>query len=115
MRSKAFMSVLDVILSVGEGGKTLAERIQARIIEDLNEEKRKLQERGWSRYNLFSLDRRVSIDGPGFGSISLLIVLELEFRCPLSPTERVAVECLAYNCLLWDVGIWGKHEAFVCN
>lgn len=112
MRSIAFMSALCAIRSGEEGKKALAERIRERIVEDLNKEKRKLRERRWSRYNLFSLDRYVSADGNAtfldwIRSSDQIehIVLTLEFCRSLSAEERAAVECLAYDCPLRDMGI----------
>lgn len=122
MRSIALMSALHAIRSGYEEGEALAEKIRERIIEDLNEEKRKLREQGWSRHNLFSLDRRVSADGTAtfldwVRSPDRIehIVLAREFRRSLSAEERAAAECLAYNCSLQDMGIRGEREITVRN
>lgn len=122
LRSIASLSALCAIRSGDIDGKTLEERIQERIIEDLAEEKHRLREQGWSRFNTFSLDRFVS----GDRGATLLdwvpspkrtehIVLALEFERSLSAEEREAAECLAFDCPLRDMEIRGRQEVSIRN
>ena len=122
LRSIAALSALSAIRSEGAEGRAPEEWIRERIVEDLNEERRRLREQGWSRYRTLSLDRRVS-DGGGATFLDWVrspdrvehIVLSREFQRSLSAEEREAAECLAYDCPLRDAGIGCEREAFVRN
>lgn len=119
-RSIALMSALRAIRSKGIDGKPLEVRIRENIFEDLFEEKRALREQGWSKYNLFSLNRTI-FGGGGVTFLDLVrtprlteqLVLAREFERMLTAEEWAAAECFAHNCPLRDVGIWGNREVSV--